>query len=238
MRTKTGIGGIGPKTMVVAWAVLVLACHSLEASAPDGAEARQARLHRADMALAKGEPGLAAPEYRAVLSEDPECTDALVGLARALTQMGDPVGALTAYDALRRIDAARFAALGHRERCRTLAGAIAAQLDAGDADSALEAAMRVPELGCAERVDPALLARSRLARAEALAETDSGRAIDLYREAIRLDPPASTVFVRVARLLLGDGRREEALELLILGLEEHPDSMELKEFTVEVLADS
>ncbi len=234
---RTWILGSATLALMV-WIGGALACAGARPEAPEGPAAAEAAVRRADMALAMGQAEAAAAGYREALELDPASGAALLGLARSLAQLGDATQALALYDALATGHPSRFEALGPRELCAVLGAAIEARMAEASAIEALAVAGRVSELGCEGRISAGSLARVHRAAAEALAPGHASDAIDHYREAIRLEPQPAEVFIAAARLLIAEGRRPEALDLLIRGLGERSESTALKEFAVEILAGS
>ncbi len=93
--------------------------------------------------------------------------------------------------------------------------------------------MPAEQAGRSAHADPATLAApapetpdALAARAEALGQRDPGRALELYREAVRRAPHRLGWWLPVAKLALELGRAEQAIEAAERVLAKHPDQAE------------
>lgn len=224
--------------MVTALALVVAAlgpaCESVRRQRE--ARAAQEHVHRADLALARGQPQSAEAEYRAALALRDASAEAWLGLARAQSAQGRDVEALATYDALGERDPERLEAVLGTEVCPLLARTAEDRLAAGDAEAGLALARRAQREGCTAPEPGPVLAHALSARAEAVRATDPAEAADLYVAAAAADPDASGAFARAAALLLGLGRREDAQILLSEALRLHPHDADLQTLMVDALA--
>jgi tetratricopeptide (TPR) repeat protein len=201
---------------------------------PDERAARAARDHvnRGDIALALQRYDEAEQAYRSALAALPDEESALVGLARAEVAQGEYVAAVERYDELALYRPESFRALHDDELCPTLIAASQHLLAEGDSRAALVYARRAERDECTTPGTAAALSRALVAEATRTSPPD---AADLYREAASTDPALAVAFLEGATLLLEQGRREEALELLSEGMKHHPNDRRLQSLAVDAL---
>jgi len=198
-------------------------------------EATEVR-NAADVALAQGEPAAALAAYRKALALAPDDAAARRGEARALAALGDTAGALAAYDASRPADPSDRASLLRAEVCPLVAESTRRALEAGAIDAAVAGARRLESDPC-ERADASPLLGAALRAAGQRAErTGQGDAVALYMEAARLDPGHVYPYIRAAIVLMREGRRRAAIELLAEALGRHPRDPDLQALMVDALA--
>jgi tetratricopeptide (TPR) repeat protein len=163
--------------------------------------------------------------YRLALAESPDDRDAWRGLLRAQVADRDGEGALETLDAR----AGRDSSL---DPCPALALVVASRLERGG--DAQTPARRSLDAGCSGSAPQ--LARVLARQSDATAADDPVAAIRQLERAIELDPGQPAYFSSAAELLLARGRTREAIELLAVGLEHHPEERSLRVLMVRALS--
>lgn len=195
-----------------------------------------AALDRAEIEAARGNPAAAEALYLEVLALRPDDAGALSGLARVRLAQGDFEDAIDLDDRSRASGQTAPRSLATRERCALWRSAADARIDAGRADAdvlldRIEADPICPSAGWAP-----LRARSQALRADAaLAAGDLEAAISAWRTAVVFDPTRLDLRLRLARTLLDEGRRLEAVDELARGLAIDPDDEALTGVMLEAL---
>jgi tetratricopeptide (TPR) repeat protein len=216
---------------------LILALGCAGGQVDSAARVHSAALAEGEVALAEGAPDAAEVAFRQALAAIPHDERALRGLARAHLARGDGEAALSALLELEEFhgeDGRRRAAT---DRCRALALAVRQRRARGESQRALEAARQLSVDSCEPEQSARLLSQALLgeARRQRL-ERNGAEAIALFREAAEVDPSEPDAFAEAAALLLLEGRRDEAVELLAAALLEHPSHGQLRDLMVEALA--
>ena len=172
--------------------------------------APQPRIWLGDLYLEQGDGAAAEQKYRQALAVDPRQVQALAGLARIARLRDDHAHALEHIDAAIAIepDNAQWLA----QRGATLYDA--QRFEAGV--EAYEQALRIVAAGPSPAVDPNhLRAQVHLGRGMVLARSQQDAPAEAeLRQAIGLEPANSRHSVQLARLLVAQGRLEEALQVI------------------------
>jgi len=187
-----------------------------------------------EAALAEGDLELAVSAYRAALALAPDDRRALAGVLRAELERGDGESALRA---LRELETRSGSPAGAADRCAALGLAARARLVRGETAGALAAAREHGTNACEEGRRQPLLARALVA--EGHRHRTEGRlelASRSYRAATEADPARADVFELAGRLLLDDGRSDEAVRLLAIALAHHPEAPALRDSMVRALS--
>lgn len=188
-------------------------------------------LHEGEAALAEGDAEQAIAAYQLALAVQPRDPRALRGLleARVARGAGEGEAALEALAALEEATADPV------DPCPALSLAVWDRLGRGAVEPAEEAARRSLAEGCSQARSGLADVLAARARADAAGGDPEG-AVASYREAIELDPRDPTRFTAGAELLLELGRARDAVALLAIGLERHPEARALRDLMVHALA--
>ena len=197
--------------------------------APIATLARSARFYvtQAEKAMQNRLYGVAADSYRQALEYAPEDLSAHRGLAFALTQLGDPDGAIAQVEgALAEVRPADEDAGVRADLHLLLAQLLTSQGRVGEA---------LPQLQRAHRLEPDRF-EIRLQLADALAR--GGRLVEAvghYGALLESGPPNPAVLIKRATARINLGRTEEALEDFRRAVEVAPESPEVRSSYAEAL---
>jgi tetratricopeptide (TPR) repeat protein len=220
--------GLGTDTLLTLCAIAGLAaCRS---DPPPGL------VEQGDAAWTSGEFSRADELYARALDEDPASRAALLGRARTAVALNDPERALGLHGALAKVDRVYWQQEARDDYALALMEAARTRLAAGRSDAAvaaLRALRRIDPEGVATRE---MFARALVARAAQLAmRGDREAALELYREAIAIDAHEVAAYVGAAEILIGNGRKQEAMTLLELARQTDPTDTRVRALTLEAM---
>jgi len=253
-RAVVAFSGMSVRRAVVAIAsglaaiVVVAGCASPpEVVGPDGspsptraerraAEKAQRALDAAEVAAARGHLDEADEAYREALAVWPDDPRVLAGLVRVSIARGAFEAAIELDDRLQAAGEPVSRSLAPRERCTLWLDAARARGEAGrsDADALLDRFEAQP--ACDARAASPVRAEVLARRAEvASAGGETQAAIESWRAAVAADPARVDLEILLARALLDEGLRLEAVERLGESLAHHPDEALLQGLMLEAL---
>jgi len=173
---------------------------------------------------------------RALAEGDPAPEAALLGRARVALALREPERALRLHAELARAHRAWWQRTARDDYAAALFAAGRARLDARRAGDAVAALRALRSLDPAWPGLDRVLARALSARAAELAM--HGRrddALALYREATEADAGAVAAYVGAAEILIGSGRKQEALALLERARRADPSDGRVRALTMEAM---
>ncbi len=193
-------------------------------------------LEQGDAAWSAGDYQEADNLYARALEQDPSSRAAWLGRARAAVALRDPERALGFHGTLAGIDRTYWRAEARDEYSLALMEAARKRLEAGRPDAAVAA------LRALRRLDPDRAGSTELF-AQALTDWASERAmrgdreaaLELYREAISIDARGVAAYVGAAEILIGSGRKQEAMTLLEVARQTDPADNRVRALTIEAL---
>lgn len=222
--------GRGVATDVVLLLCLVAGLASCRSDPPPGL------VEQGDAAWSAGSFSRADDLYSRALVEDPTSRAALLGRARAAVALHDPERALGFHGALARIDRAYWQRQARDDYARALREAARVRLAAGRAEGAVAALRALRRIAPEDTDAREALARALVARAAQLAmQADREAALALYQEAIAIDAREVAAYVGAAEILIGSGRKQEAMTLLELARQTDPTDNRVRALTLEAM---